>query len=56
MTMTGATAYRIIDSRTGQQVGRDYAPRSRQAAYNRADRMDQAFGAVRYIVQPVWGA
>lgn len=50
--MTTATRYELIDSRTGAVIG---TYRSRTRAYARADRMDAEYGAVRYVVRPVWG-
>jgi hypothetical protein len=44
--------YDLIDSRTGQLV-RSYSTRA--AASRAADKRDLAYGAVRYLVQPVWG-
>lgn len=41
--------YQIIDTKTGQQVGKDYASRAR--ARSRADRLDNEYGAYRYAVR-----
>lgn len=46
------TAYKIIDIQTGRQVGKNYTQRSR--AYRRADKLDLEYGAVRYVVKPVF--
>lgn len=43
--------YDLIDSRTGETVA-SYKSRSRATAA--ADRKDLAYGAVRYIVCPIW--
>lgn len=45
------TRYDLIDSRTSQVVG---SFQSRNRAYAAADRRDNAFGAVRFIVRPIW--
>ncbi len=44
--------YRIFDSKTQQWIdGRTYAgDAGRKAAYRKADRMDNEYGAVRYVV------
>lgn len=47
-----ANSYRIIDRQTQRQVGTDYSSRTR--AQTRADRLDNAYGAVRYSVRPVY--
>lgn len=41
--------YRIIDIQTNQQVGGIYTSRRRADA--KAERLDQAYGAYRYIVE-----
>ena len=46
-----ADRYEVIDSRTNEVVG-NY--KNRDAAYRFADRKDHAFGAVRFIVKPIW--
>ncbi len=40
--------YNIFDSRTGLVVG---VARTLKAAHRKADRMDMAYGAVRYTVR-----
>ena len=52
--------YRVVDQHTGAVV-RAYTVqcgatqgRSRTAASRAADRLDNAYGAHRYTVQPVW--
>lgn len=42
--------YQVIDTRTQQLVG---SFKSKQAARNKRDRLDQAYGAVRYAVREV---
>jgi hypothetical protein len=42
--------YRVIDSHTGAIVG---GAATLKAAYAKADRLDQKYGAVRYTVQRV---
>lgn len=44
--------YLVIDTRTDAVVGR-YKNRNR--ARNRADKLDNAYGAYRYTVRPVEG-
>lgn len=41
--------YKIIDKQTGNQVGGIYQTRRRASA--RADRLDNQYGAYRYIVK-----
>lgn len=43
--------YDIKDSQTGRIVA---SAKTRDAAHRSADRRDAAYGAVRYIVLPVW--
>lgn len=43
--------YDLIDSKTGGVI-KSY--KNREVATRAADRKDLAYGAVRYIVQPVW--
>ena len=43
-------AYLVIDTRTGATVARCA---SKQAARNKRDRLDAAYGAVRYVVREV---
>lgn len=43
------TVYVVIDMRTGKQMGKEYATRSRASA--RADKLDNAYGAYRYRVE-----
>lgn len=43
--------YKLRDSHTGQVV-KSYA--NRDAATRAADRKDAQYGAVRFIVEPVW--
>ena len=44
------TAYQVIDNRTQQVVG---TFKKKQAARNKRDRLDMAYGAVRYSVREV---
>ena len=46
------TTYKIIDSHTSRQVGGIYKIRANATA--RADKLDNAYGAVRYIVKPIF--
>lgn len=43
--------YIIVDTHTGLQVGKPYTQRNRARA--RADRLDNQYGAVRYVVRVV---
>lgn len=43
--------YQVIDIQTKQVIG-EYSTRRR--ASNRADKLDLAYGAIRYIVKPLW--
>ncbi len=45
-----AKMYKIIDRKTGQQVGALYSFRTR--ARSRADKLDNEYGAYRYSVVP----
>jgi excisionase family DNA binding protein len=47
---TQTRLYKIIDGKTGEIVGK---PMAFRAAHRKADRLDSAYGACRYIVQPV---
>jgi hypothetical protein len=46
-----ASRYEVTDVQT-QKVVAAYTNRDR--AYNYADRRDNEYGAVRYVVRPVW--
>jgi hypothetical protein len=46
-----ADRYEVVDNQTSQVVG---SYKSRDRAYSYADRKDNAYGAVRYVVRPVW--
>lgn len=46
-----ATTYQVIDNQTQQVV---YTTDNRKRAYNKADRLDRNYGAIRYIVKPIW--
>ncbi|MBD4207880.1 hypothetical protein [Staphylococcus aureus] len=46
------TTYQIIDIKTGTQVGATYSDRKRASA--RANKLDLAYGAVRYVVRPIF--
>jgi hypothetical protein len=49
------TTYQIIDSKTGNVIA-TYTYAQRNRARNRADRLDQQYGACRYVVKPVFTA
>lgn len=44
--------YRVHDTRTGQQIGRDH--KTRRTANRSADRHNLQYGAHRYSVRTVW--
>jgi hypothetical protein len=48
--MNQQQAYQVIDNRTGQVVG---TFKNKNAARNKRDRLDMAYGAVRYSVREV---
>lgn len=41
--------YQIIDVKTGEKVGKPYT--NRKAASHRANKLDLAYGAIRYAVR-----
>lgn len=49
------TIYKIIDVKTGQQVGKDYNHKQRNRARAKADRLDLLYGGYRYSVKVVFG-
>lgn len=46
-----ASSYQVIDMQTSKVVGEF---KSRDRATDMADRKDRAYGAVRYVVKPIW--
>lgn len=46
--------YQVFDTKTQTAVGKPYA--NKQTARNRRDKLDTAYGAVRYVVRPVFVA
>lgn len=44
--------YQIIDRQTGKQIGGVYL--DRQRARHRADKLDLAYGAIRYSVKTIY--
>ena len=44
--------YKIIDKHTGLQIGKDY--KKRVAAHKMADKLDNVYGAYKYIVKSNW--
>jgi len=44
--------YKIIDTKTGLQIGKDYSSRSR--ANRRVDKLDNEYGGYRYSVRAVY--
>lgn len=46
-----AAKYEVVDNQTSRVVA-SYT--SRRRAQARADKMDLQYGAVRYVVRPVW--
>lgn len=52
---TQIKGYRIIDLRTKLPTSRVvYAPQRRNWARSKAEQLNQAHGAHRYYVQPIW--
>lgn len=49
----GIKGYRLIDTKTGNILA-EYAPHQAKLARARMDRMDNAYGAYRYSVQPIY--
>jgi hypothetical protein len=47
------TTYQVIDIQTKAVVG---TYKTRAAASRRADKLDMAYGAVRYTVKTIWPA
>jgi len=43
--------FRIVDSKTGHQIGSNYTNRHR--AQSRADKLDLKYGSVRYYVERI---
>jgi|GEM_PF-6466811 len=50
--MTQEIVYKVIDSVTQQQIGKDYPQDKKNLAYDKADKLDFDIGYVRYIVTP----
>lgn len=50
VAQASAPTHQVVDSRTGQVMG-SYISLTR--AHRAADRLDNAYGAVRYIVKPI---
>ena len=48
-----SATYNVIDGHTGATV-RSYVGSKRRAACNHAERLNQAYGAHRYLAQPVF--
>jgi len=49
----GQSVFKIIDSHTGEQVGKDYAYDKRKFARRKAERLDMKYGASRYRVKKI---
>lgn len=47
------TTYQLIDNQTGRVLA-TYTYAQRHRARNRRDRLDAQYGAVRYILRPVF--
>ena len=52
--MSQIIGYRVIDTKTMQQVRNTYGADKRHLAQRMADKLDLEYGAVRYVVQPIW--
>lgn len=48
------TTYQIIDLLTGNKLGSVYAYAQRNRARNRAEKLNQQYGAHRYTAQPIF--
>ena len=46
--------YRMIDTHTGEQVGKAVAYGRRNVVRAAAERRNQEWGAVRYVCEPVY--
>ena len=42
---------KIIDLQSGQQLGKDYAYKDRNRARRQVDKLDNAYGAYRFIAR-----
>ncbi len=51
---SAADKYLIIDTKTKQLIGSAYPGAQRTRAYSRAEKLNQEYGANRYIVKPVF--
>ncbi len=51
-TDLNSITYLVIDGHTGLPVGKPYAGKDRSRARNRAEKLNQAYGAHRYSAQP----
>ncbi len=47
------TTYQLVDTHTGRVLG-TYTYAQRNRARNRADKLDLAYGSVRYVVRVVF--
>jgi hypothetical protein len=45
--------YKIIDKLKGIQIGTDYVIEGKRRARNRADKLDNQYGAYLYYVKPI---
>ena len=48
------TIYRIVDLKTGLQVGKDYQYKNRNRARNRAEKLNLEYGCHRYTAKAVF--
>lgn len=48
------TTYQIVDHRTGQNVGGIYLYAQRTRARNKAEKLNQEYGAHRYSATPIF--
>ena len=46
------TGYKVIDKRTGEAIGKPL--KSHKSARNKKDRLDTAYGAIRYSIVEVF--
>lgn len=51
--MTKAIGYTVTDRQTGKVI-KTYGEGKRSSASRFADKKDMEYGAIRYIVNPIW--
>lgn len=46
--------YKIFDTKTKSQIGKDYTRKNRKRAYNRIDKLNLNYGSYRYYVKTLF--